>query len=74
MYQILHDEDLTIYGAGEQTRAFSYIDDMLEPLWNAIITEKAKNQEINLGGFYELPLIKVAQLLIKITGKVKLSF
>jgi len=47
---------------------------MLEPLWNAIITEKAKNQEINLGGFYELPLIKVAQLLIKITGKVKLSF
>ena len=74
MYQILHDEDLTIYGAGEQTRAFSYIDDMLEPLWNAIITEKAKNQEINLGGFYELPLIKVAQLLIKITGKGKIKF
>lgn len=71
MYQLLNDEDLTIYGNGEQTRAFSYIDDMLEPLWNAAIFEKAKNQEINLGGFYEYPLINVLKLLIDITGKDK---
>jgi UDP-glucose 4-epimerase len=74
MYQLLNDEDLTIYGSGEQTRAFSYIDDMLEPLWNAAISEKSKNQEINLGGFDELVLFDVAKLLIKIAGKGKLKF
>ncbi len=74
MYQLLHNEDITIYGTGEQTRAFSYIDDMLEPLWNAAITEKAKNQEINLGGIYDISLIKAAKLLINIVGKGKIAF
>ncbi len=74
MYQLLHNEDLTIYGIGEQTRAFSYIDDMLEPLWNAAISEKAKNQEINLGGIYEFPLIEVSKILTKIVGKGNVKF
>lgn len=50
MMQYLNNEPLTIYGDGTQTRAFSYIDDMLEPLWNAGISDKAKNQIVNLGG------------------------
>lgn len=74
MYQLLHNEDLTIYGTGEQTRAFSYIDDMLEPLWNAAISVKAKNQEINLGGIYDISLIDTSKLLTKITGKGKIKF
>ena len=32
---------MTIFGDGEQTRAFSYIDDHLEPLWNAAIRQEA---------------------------------
>ena len=69
IYQLLHNEDITIYGTGEQTRAFSYIDDMLEPLWNAAISEKAKNQEINLGGIYDISLIEASKILTKIVGK-----
>jgi UDP-glucose 4-epimerase len=74
MYQILNNEDITIYGTGQQTRAFSYIDDMLEPIWKAIISDKSKNQEINLGGFYEIKLIDAANLLIKITGKGNIKY
>jgi len=36
-----------IYGDGNQTRAFSYIDDILEPLWNASILEQSSKQIIN---------------------------
>jgi UDP-glucose 4-epimerase len=41
MYQHLNNEPITIFGDGEQTRAFSYIDDSLEPLWNAAIRPQA---------------------------------
>ena len=42
---------MTIFGDGEQTRAFSYIDDSLEPLWNAAVRPEASKEIINLGGY-----------------------
>lgn len=68
MNKLLNNKPLTIYGDGKQTRAFSYIDDMLEPLWNAAILEKSKNQCINLGGFYEIDLNTAADYIIEIAG------
>lgn len=53
MYQYLNDEPMTIFGDGTQTRAFSYIDDSLEPLWNSAIRKEASKQIINLGGIRE---------------------
>ena len=53
MFQYLNDEPMTIFGDGKQTRAFSYIDDSLEPLWNAATREEASKQIINLGGIKE---------------------
>lgn len=50
MYQIINNENISIYGDGEQTRAFSYIDDCLEPFWNAAVSEKASKEIINVGG------------------------
>ena len=74
MYLLLNNKNITIYGDGNQTRAFSYIDDILEPLWNAATYEKSKNQEINLGGYHEIKLIDVAKLLIKITKKGDIEY
>lgn len=74
MYLLLNNKNITIYGDGNQTRAFSYIDDILEPLWNAAIYEKSKNQEINLGGYHEIKLIDVANLLIKIAKKGEIEY
>jgi len=71
IYQLLNGEDITIYGTGDQTRAFSHIDDMLEPIWKAATSDKAKNQEINLGGYHEINLNNASDMLIKIAGKGK---
>jgi UDP-glucose 4-epimerase len=56
MFQHLHDQPLSIFGDGSQTRAFSYIDDSLEPLFNAHIEPKASKQIINLGGIEEISI------------------
>jgi len=53
MYQHLNGEPMTIFGDGEQTRAFSFIDDSIEPLWNAAIKPEASKEIINLGGIRE---------------------
>ena len=50
MYQHLNGEPMTIFGDGYQTRAFSYIDDIVEPLWNSAIRPEASKEIINLGG------------------------
>ncbi len=56
MYQHMNDEPMTIFGDGEQTRAFSYIGDCLEPLYKAGVDDRASKQIINLGGnkFYSI--------------------
>jgi UDP-glucose 4-epimerase len=68
MYQTLNNQPMTIFGDGLQTRAFSYIDDILEPLWNAAISEKASKEIINLGGIQEFTILNSCQLVSKITG------
>ena len=57
MFQHLHDQPLSIFGDGQQTRAFSYIDDSLEPLFNAHIEPKASKEIINLGGIREVSIM-----------------
>lgn len=64
----LNGKPLTIYGDGEQTRAFSYIDDSVIPLWNAAILPQASKQIINLGGIYETSINQASDTLIKVMG------
>ena len=49
MNRIMRDKPPIIYGDGEQTRAFSYIEDIIKPLANAGFRERANKQIINLG-------------------------
>lgn len=71
MYQHLNGQDMTIFGDGEQTRAFSYIDDSLEPLWNAAIRKEASKQIINLGGIEEYSINQASNILLEIIGNGK---
>ncbi len=50
MYQYMNNEPMTIFGDGEQKRAFSFIDDCLEPMWKASQQENCSKEIINLGG------------------------
>ena len=63
MFQYMNDEPMTIFGDGNQTRAFSFIDDSLEPLWKASQNENASKQIINLGGIEEYSINQACEIL-----------
>jgi len=66
MYYHMEGKPITIFGDGTQKRAFSYIDDSLEPLFNAAVEPKASKQIINLGGIYEYTINEAADTLLKV--------
>jgi UDP-glucose 4-epimerase len=68
MYQHLNGEPMTIFGDGEQTRAFSCIDDIVEPLWKSAILPQASKQIINLGGIEEWSINDANKILKEIIG------
>jgi UDP-glucose 4-epimerase len=68
MYQHLNNEPMTIFGDGEQTRAFSFIDDSLEPLWNAAVRPEASKEIINLGGTKEISIKNASKILQEVVG------
>lgn len=68
MYQHLNGMNMSIFGDGTQTRAFSYIDDSLEPLWNAAVTPQASKEIINLGGIEEVSIKSASEILREVIG------
>lgn len=74
MFQILNNQPMTIFGDGNQTRAFSYIDDILEPLWDSAVLEITSKQIINLGGTKEYTINEANETLQKITGNNNVKY
>lgn len=68
MYQNMNGMPMTIFGDGKQTRAFSYIDDIIEPLWKSAILPEASNQIINLGGVKEYSILDACNILLDVMG------
>jgi len=68
MYQHTINEPMTIFGDGTQTRAFSYIDDSIEPLWKASQDSRASKQIINLGGIKEYSINDANEILREVIG------
>lgn len=68
MYQHTINEPMTIFGDGTQTRAFSYIDDSLEPLWKASQDKRASKEIINLGGIKEYSINEANEILREVVG------
>lgn len=74
MYQYMNGEPMTIFGDGEQKRAFSCIDDILEPLWNAAIKKEASKEIINLGGIEEWSINDANKILMEIITDGKIVY
>lgn len=68
MYKKLHDQPFTIFGDGEQVRAFSYIDDSVEHLWRAGWEPQCSKQIINLGGINHVSIKEAAHTLAEVVG------
>jgi UDP-glucose 4-epimerase len=68
MYQHINNLPLTIYGDGEQTRSFSYIDDCVEYLWKGAIDPLASKQIFNIGKDEACTINQACDTLIKVMG------
>lgn len=66
--QALRNEDLTIYGHGNQTRSFCYVDDLIDSFISFMDTPQETVGPINLGNPMEFTIIELANLILEITN------
>jgi UDP-glucuronate decarboxylase len=66
--QALRGEDITVYGQGEQTRSFCYVDDLVRALMALMATGDEVTGPINLGNPAELTVRDLAEQVIGLTG------
>jgi dTDP-glucose 4,6-dehydratase len=65
MSQALRNQDITVFGTGEQTRSFCYIDDMVDGLLKLVFSDL--NEPTNIGNPEEIPVRQLAEEIIEIT-------
>lgn len=63
----LLNEDITIYGEGNQTRTFCYIQNNIDACIKAAFSNDFANQTINIGNDKETTILELANLIIKLT-------
>ena len=73
--QALRGQDITIFGEGQQTRSFCYVDDLIEGFLRLMGTKAGITGPINIGNPGEFTMIELAEKVIRLTGsKSKLAF
>lgn len=65
--QALHNEPITVYGIGAQTRSFCFVSDMVEGLFCAMFTDNTRGEVINLGNPDERTILDFAHLIVSTT-------
>jgi UDP-glucuronate decarboxylase len=66
--QALQGEPITIYGDGQQSRSFCYVDDLVEGFLRLMDTGPDFPGPINLGNPNEFTMLELAELVLEITG------
>jgi UDP-glucuronate decarboxylase len=66
--QALGNESISLYGDGEQTRSFCYVDDLVEGLMRLMATDDSVTGPINLGNPDEFTIRQLAELVIEMIG------
>jgi len=66
--QALRGEDITIYGDGQQTRSFCYVDDLVEAMLRMMNTGDEVPGPVNIGNPGEFSMLELANKVIELTG------
>ncbi len=64
--QALRGEELTIYGDGQQSRSFCYVDDLIEGIYRLMMSDE--HDPVNIGNPSELTMIELAEKINQIVG------
>ncbi len=70
--QILNDKPIAIFGDGNQTRSFCYIDDTINGLVR--LMNSNYNLPLNIGNINELSINDIANIILKITKKLNINY
>ena len=65
--QALRGQDITIYGDGQQTRSFCYVDDLVEGVIRMMDSERAFHGPVNLGNPGEFTMLALAEMVLRLT-------
>lgn len=66
--QALKGQDITIFGDGQQTRSFQYVDDLVEGMVRMMNTPENITGPVNIGNPNEFTMIELATKVIELTG------
>ena len=66
--QALLGRDITVFGDGQQTRSFCYVDDLIDGFIRLMNTPDDVTGPINLGSPKELTILELASLVIELAG------
>jgi UDP-glucuronate decarboxylase len=66
--QALRGEDITIYGRGNQTRSFCYVDDNIEGMHRLMNSREGFVGPVNIGNPGEFTMLELAELILELTG------
>lgn len=66
--QALRGEDITIYGEGQQTRSFCYVDDLIEGFVRLMASGPEVDSPVNIGNPAEITVGELARIVIEMTG------
>ncbi|WP_312518558.1 UDP-glucuronic acid decarboxylase family protein [Anaerospora sp.] len=73
--QALSGQPITIYGNGQQTRSFCYVDDLIEGIIRTMNSSKGFTGPVNLGNPGEFTMLELAQKIIQLTdSKSKITY
>lgn len=64
--QAIHNEPLTVFGDGSQTRSFCYVADLVEGIYRLLMSDRT--EPVNIGNPGEMTILEFAELIKKITG------
>jgi UDP-glucuronate decarboxylase len=70
--QALRGEEITIYGNGNQTRSFCYVDDLIDGLIRLMNSPDEFIGPVNLGNPHEFSIMELARKVIELTGSKSL--
>lgn len=66
--QALQNQDITVYGEGQQTRSFQYVDDLVEGMVRMMASPDRFTGPVNIGNPNEFTILELAQKVIELTG------
>ncbi|WP_413203467.1 UDP-glucuronic acid decarboxylase family protein [Rhodospirillum sp. A1_3_36] len=66
--QALKNDPITLYGEGDQTRSFCYVDDLLAGMIAFMGTDASETGPMNLGNPHEITIRELAEAIIELTG------